>query len=82
MGWWDDDIRDEVGQGVEDIFNQAIERSLGDLKVNKVCMLVFNIIKSCHMVAGNKDHHFYFEKHDQRKWISSYEIISERHESE
>ena len=41
---------------------EATKRSLNGLKVNKVCMLVFNIIKSCHMVAGNKDHYFYFEK--------------------
>jgi len=39
-------------------------------------MLVFNIIKSCHMVAGNKDHYFYFEKHDQRKGITSDERMS------
>ena len=30
-------------------------------------MLVFNIIKSCCMVAGNVDHYFYLEKHDQEK---------------
>ena len=30
-------------------------------------MLVFNIIMSCHMVAGNMDHYLYFEKHDQDK---------------
>ena len=30
-------------------------------------MLVFNIINSCRMVAGNKDHYFYLEKHDQKE---------------
>jgi len=30
-------------------------------------MFVFNIIMSCHMVAGNMDHCFYLEKHDQEK---------------
>lgn len=35
---------------------EAEERSLNDLKVNKVCMLVFNIINSCCMVASNMDH--------------------------
>ena len=34
---------------------EAAERSLDDLKVNEVCMLVFDIIKSCCMVAGNMD---------------------------
>ena len=33
-------------------------------------MLVFNIIMSCRMVAGNMDHYFYLEKHDQGKRIS------------
>jgi len=35
---------------------EVAERSLDDLKVNEVCMLVFNIIESCFMVAGNMDH--------------------------
>ena len=30
-------------------------------------MLVFNIIMSCHMGAGNMDHYFYVEKYDQDK---------------
>jgi len=30
-------------------------------------MLVYNIIMTCHMVAGNIDHYFYLEKHDQEK---------------
>jgi len=49
----------------------VVERNLEDLKVNKVCMFVFNIIKSCRMVVGNKDCYYYFEKHDQGKRISS-----------
>ena len=32
---------------------EVVERSLDDLKVNEVCMLVFNIIMSCRMVAGS-----------------------------
>jgi len=32
-------------------------------------MLLFNIIISCHMVAGDIDHYFYLEKHDQGKRI-------------
>ena len=56
---------------------EVVERSLDDLKVNEVCMLVFNIIMSCHMVANDMDHYFYLEKHDQRKGISSYERFSE-----
>jgi len=40
-------------------------------------MLVFNIIKLCHMVVGNMDHYFYLGKHDQGKWISSSERMQE-----
>lgn len=36
--------------------NEAAKRRLDDLKVNEVCMLVFDIIKSCCMVVGNMDH--------------------------
>jgi len=56
---------------------EVAERSLDDLKVNEVCMLVFNTIMSCHMVAGNMDHYFYLETHDQRQRISSSEKIQE-----
>ena len=47
--------------------NEVVERSIDDLKVNEVCMLPFNSIMSCCVVAGNMDHYFYLEKHDQRK---------------
>jgi len=42
-------------------------RSLDDLKINEVCMLVFNIIKSCCVVVGSMDHYFYLYKCDQGK---------------
>ena len=41
---------------------KVVERSLDDL-----CMHVLNIMKSYRMVAGNMDHYFYLEKHDQDK---------------
>jgi len=40
-------------------------------------MLVFNIIKSCHMVASNMDRYFSLEKRDQEKRISSSERTQE-----
>ena len=46
---------------------EVVERSLDYLKVNEVCMLVFNTIMACHMVASNMDHYFYLEKNDQDK---------------
>jgi len=30
-------------------------------------MLMFNIIMSCHTIAGNMDHCFYLKKHDQEE---------------
>ncbi len=56
---------------------EATEIILDDLKVNEVCMLVFNIIMSCCVVASNMDHYFYHEKHDQKKMISYSEGMQE-----
>jgi len=38
------------------LVKEIVERSLYDLNVNEVCMLVFNTTKSCCMVMGNMDH--------------------------
>lgn len=56
---------------------EDVEKNLDDLKVNEVCMLVLNIIMPRRMVAGNMDHYFYIEKHDQGKRISSSEKMQE-----
>ena len=78
MGWWYDDIRGEADQGIEDLFNQgSYWKKPRWPKGKEVCMLVFNIIMSFCMVAGNMDHYFYLEKHDQKKRISSSERMQE-----
>jgi len=56
MGWWNDVKRSEVDQGIEVIsINKSVEGCLDDLKENEVCILVFDKIESCRMVAGNMD---------------------------
>lgn len=56
MGWWYGDKRGEANQGIEVLsIKEAAEGSLDDLKENEVCMLVFDKLESCHMVAGNMD---------------------------
>jgi len=57
MRWWyDDKKKGEANQGIE-VFSikEVAERSLDDLKENEVRMLVFDIVESFHMVAGNID---------------------------
>ena len=56
MGWWYDEKRGEEDQGIEFIsIKEAVEVSLDDIKENEVCMLTFDIVESCHIVAGNMD---------------------------
>lgn len=56
MEGWYDAKRSKAGQGIEVLsIEEVVEGSLDDLKESEVCMLVFDKIESCHMVAGNMD---------------------------
>ncbi len=46
----------EADQGIEALsIKEVTAGSLDDPKENEVCMSIFNIEESCHMVAGNMD---------------------------
>ena len=49
-------IKGKADQGIGVLsIKEVVEGRLDDLKENEVCMLVFNIIESCHMVIGSID---------------------------